>query len=69
MDRQNLRLRVCRDFTEFHVFPRQAIAMDNFYLRLEGYSDEANLDSDGSEPIIDSILDPPDQNPVQSEEI
>ena len=68
-NRQNLRLRMYRQSTQFQVFFRQAMAINYFDSLLEGYSDEADLDSDGSEPIIDSVRDPPDQNPVRSEEI
>ena len=43
--------------------------MNDLDLQLEGYSDGDDLDSDGSEPGINSVLDSSDQKPVQSEEI
>ena len=64
-----MRQQVCCELTMFQVFPLHAMAMDDFDLQLEGYSDEVNLDYGGSEPNIYSALGSPDQKLVQSEGI
>ena len=42
-NRQNLRLQIYRESTQFQVFSRQAMAINYFDSLLEGYSDEADL--------------------------